>query len=153
VSSTGIRDTYTIKEAAALTGMPASTLRYYQSIGVIAPIRRGSSSGHRVYTTEDLDLLTWISRLSSTGMSVHDIRRYVANGSLGADAAPEQIELLRVQEEQLVIEARSIALRRRYVGLKIDYWRAVQAGDESKAAQLSDEANSLVDDITKTKKR
>ena len=32
------RRTYTIKEAAALTGLPASTLRYYESIGVIPPI-------------------------------------------------------------------------------------------------------------------
>ncbi|MGZ4457133.1 MAG: MerR family DNA-binding transcriptional regulator, partial [Oryzihumus sp.] len=40
---------YTIKEAAALTGLPATTLRYYESIGVIAPVSRGASSGHRVY--------------------------------------------------------------------------------------------------------
>lgn len=43
--------TYSIKEAAALTGLPASTLRYYESIGVIAPISRGASSKHRVSGT------------------------------------------------------------------------------------------------------
>ena len=34
---------YSIREAAALTGLPASTLRYYESIGVIAPVGRGES--------------------------------------------------------------------------------------------------------------
>ena len=34
--------------------MPASTLRYYESIGVIAPIGRGETSKHRVYSDGDL---------------------------------------------------------------------------------------------------
>ena len=49
MSSLVARREYTIKEAAALTGLPASTLRYYESIGVIAPVGRGATSGHRVY--------------------------------------------------------------------------------------------------------
>ncbi|MCU1634047.1 MAG: hypothetical protein JWM61_2699 [Micrococcaceae bacterium] len=153
VSAPTVRKTYTIKEAAALTGLPASTLRYYESIGVITPISRGASSKHRVYTPEDLDLLTWVSCLSATGMSVSDMRRYIGNGALGAAAAPEQIELLKAQQEQLAVEAKSIALRKRYVALKIDYWQAIQDGDESRAAQLSDEARSLADDLKKTKKQ
>ena len=52
-----MQHTYTIKEAAALTGLPASTLRYYESIGVIAPVGRGESSKHRVFTEADLDQL------------------------------------------------------------------------------------------------
>ena len=55
---------YTIKEAATLTGLPASTLRYYESIGVIRPISRGASSKHRVYDEQDLDQL---SRLLARG--------------------------------------------------------------------------------------
>ena len=56
MSARASQHTYTIKEAAALTGLPASTLRYYESIGVIAPISRGASSKHRVYDEDDLDL-------------------------------------------------------------------------------------------------
>jgi DNA-binding transcriptional MerR regulator len=151
VSATSIQHTYSIKEAAALTGLPASTLRYYESIGVITPIRRGASSKHRVYTNEDLDLLTWVSCLSATGMSVADMRRYLANGALGPAAAAEQIELLKAQQERLEDEARSIALRKRYVALKVDYWQAMQDGDGAKAEQLSDEARTLADDLKKTR--
>lgn len=153
VSAPTIRHTYSIKEAAALTGLPASTLRYYESIGVITPIRRGASSKHRVYTNEDLDLLTWVSCLSATGMSVADMRRYLANGALGPAAAPDQIALLKAQQEQLEDEARSIALRKRYVALKIDYWQAVHAGDDASAERLSDEARTLADDLKKTRKQ
>lgn len=137
--------TYSIKEAAALTGLPASTLRYYESIGVIAPISRGASSKHRVYDEGDLDQLMWIACLAATGMSVNDMKQYVANGQLGPSAADEQIKLLAAQEETLAAEAEQIALRQRYVGIKIEYWRAVAARDAVRAEKLSGEARTLAD--------
>ena len=141
------RTTYSIKEAAALTGLPASTLRYYESIGVVPPVARGASSGHRVYDEDDLDQLTWIACLAATGLSVGDMRQYVANGRLGPAAAGEQVVLLRRQEERLAAEAEQLALRRRYVRLKINYWSAVEAGDEARAELRSTEARSLADEL------
>ena len=41
--------TYSIKEVAALVGLPASTLRYYEDVSVIPAIARDPSSGHRIY--------------------------------------------------------------------------------------------------------
>jgi DNA-binding transcriptional MerR regulator len=153
VSSRTAQHTYTIKEAAALTGLPASTLRYYESIGVIAPISRGASSGHRVYDEDDLDQLMWVACLAATGMSVGDMRQYVANGQLGPSAAGEQIELLAAQERRLALEAEHIALRQRYVRLKIDYWHAVQAGDDARVELLSAEARALADDLKRARKQ
>ncbi len=144
---------YTIKEAAALTGLPASTLRYYESIGVIAPISRGASSKHRVYDEDDLDQLMWVACLAATGMSVSDMKRYVANGQLGRSAAREQIELLAGQQRRLALEAEHIALRQRYVALKIDYWHATHAGDDARAELLAGEARKLADDLKRVGKQ
>ena len=138
---------YTIKEAAALTGLPASTLRYYESIGVIAPISRGATSKHRAYDEDDLDRVMWVACLAATGMSVADMRRYVANGPLGPAAAADQIELLSEQARRLAVEAEQVVLRQRYVRLKIDYWRAVQAGDAERTEALAGEARSLADQL------
>ena len=153
MSARTTRHTYTIREAATLTGLPASTLRYYESIGVIAPISRGASSKHRVYDEDDLDQLMWVACLAATGMSVGDMRQYMANGQLGPDAAGGQIELLSAQERRLAQEAEHLALRQRYVRLKIDYWRAVDAGDTARAELLSGEARLLADDLTRARKQ
>ena len=147
------KHSYTIKEAAALTGLPASTLRYYESIGVIAPVSRGESSRHRVYDEDDLDQLTWVACLAATGLSVADMRQYVANGQLGPSAAGEQIELLAAQERRLEREAEHLALRQRYVRLKIDYWTAVRAGDEERAGRLSTRARALADELKQARSR
>lgn len=142
---------YSIKEAAALTGLPASTLRYYEQIGVIAPISRGASSKHRVYDEDDLDQLMWIACLAATGMSVRDMRQYVANGALGPSAAAGQVELLSAQAERLAREAEQVALRQQYVRIKVDYWHAVEAGDEDRAQLLSADARTLADALKDTK--
>ena len=144
--------TYTIKEAATLTGLPASTLRYYETVGVIAPVSRGASSKHRVYDEDDLDQLMWVACLAATGMSVSDMRQYVANGQLGPSAAEEQVELLAEQARRLTFEAEQIALRQRYVRLKIDYWHALRAADEARTQQLSTEARALADELTRARK-
>jgi DNA-binding transcriptional MerR regulator len=152
VSSSIAQREYTIKEAAALTGLPASTLRYYEAIGVIAPVSRGASSGHRVYDEGDLDELMWVACLAATGMSVRDMRAYMAASALGPDAAHGQIELLAAQEQRLAAEAEQIVLRRRYVQIKIDYWRAVESGDAARADLLSGEARSLADELRGARK-
>ncbi len=147
MTATRTQHTYTIKEAAALTGLPASTLRYYESIGVIAPIGRGASSGHRVYDEADLDQVMWVACLAATGMSVADMRQYVANGRLGPQAASQQIGLLAEQQHRLEHEAEQVALRQRYVRIKIDYWKAVEAGDTARSDRLSREARTLADQL------
>jgi DNA-binding transcriptional MerR regulator len=146
-----MQHTYTIKEAAALTGLPASTLRYYESIGVIAPVERGQSSKHRVFTEADLDQLMWVACLAATGMSVNDMRQYVANGQLGPDAAREQVALLTAQHERLTLEAEFVKLRQRYVRLKIDYWQAIEAGDTDRAELFATEARGLADELKRAR--
>ena len=153
MSATTTRHSYTIKEAAALTGLPASTLRYYESIGVIAPVGRGASSKHRVYDEDDLDQIMWVACLAATGLSVRDMREYVANGRLGPSAAGEQIALLKAQQERLVQERKHVALREKYVALKIDYWHAVAAGDAARTALLEREARGLADELKRAKTR
>ena len=151
MSAPTTEQTYTIKEAAALVGLPASTLRYYESIGVITPIERGESSKHRVYTDQDMNMLVGVACLSATGMSVSDMRRYVENGGLGAAAAAEQIALLSERAERLAVEARQIAIRQQYVQLKIEYWQAVAAGDQAGAELIAARAGELAKQLKPAK--
>ena len=77
----------------------------------------------------------------------------MANRGLGPSAAGHQIALLTDQERRLAAEAEHLALRQRYVRLKIDYWHAVDAGDEARSDLLAGEARSLADELTRGKKQ
>ena len=120
---TGSGRTYSIKEVAALVGLPASTLRYYEDVSVIPAIARDPSSGHRIYQEDDLELLTWVSCLSASGMSIADMREYVRSGLGGERDISEFITLLEQQDERLREEAQILELRREFLRTKVSYWR------------------------------
>lgn len=128
--------TYTIMEAAKLSGLPESTLRYYETIGLIHKIKRGESSKQREYTDDDINLVVGVACLSATGMSIQSMRQYLSNRGQGARVAEEQISLLDSQRTRLLEEAHFMQLRQRYVDVKIDYWRAVEAGDDKQAGKI-----------------
>jgi DNA-binding transcriptional MerR regulator len=132
--------TYTIKEASSLTGLPSSTLRYYESIGIIEPIERDASSKQRVYSEEDLGVLDSIACLNAT-----DMKTYISNRNRGAEGANEQIQLLAAQKRHLAAEAKMLEVRQQYVDLKIAYWQAVEEDDTEKVQAIGSQARKLAD--------
>lgn len=134
---------HTIKEASELSGLPESTLRFYETIGIIDPIRRDPSSKHRIYNEDDINLVIGIACLNATGMSIDDMRVYLKNRNHGRSGADNQVALLEAQEKRLTDEARNLKLRQRYVAIKIDYWRAVATSDK-KSIETAKEAAKLI---------
>lgn len=142
---------YTIREAAALIGLPESTLRYYETIGLLDPIARDTSSKHRRYTENDIDMAIGVACLNATGMSIDDMRAYLKNRTLGDETASDQIALLENQLARLVDEARSLHLRQRYIDVKIAYWRAVAEGDSAERAAMGEQAKLIANELRVSK--
>ncbi len=140
MAGTGSGRTYSIKEVAALVGLPPSTLRYYEEVGVIPAIARDPSSGHRIYTEGDLELLTSVACLSAS-----DMREFVRSGLGGDRDISEFISLLEQQDVRLQEEAQIIELRREFLRTKVEYWRAIKSGDALEAERLDTRARELAE--------
>ena len=65
-----------IGEAAARSGLPAKTIRYYEDIGLVAPAR--AANGYRDYGPADLDRLVFLKRARRFGFSIEDCRHLLA---------------------------------------------------------------------------
>lgn len=104
---------HSIREASMISGLPESTLRYYEQIGIIDPIARDPSSGHRVYSDKDIESLTTIACLAATGMPLESMREYLKNRFDGPEGARRQIELLDAQSLRLAAKAEACASSRR----------------------------------------
>jgi DNA-binding transcriptional MerR regulator len=66
---------YRISELAERTGFAASTLRYYEQVGLV-PVDR-ATNGYRTYTDDQLVRLQFIARAKRLGLSLDDIRELV----------------------------------------------------------------------------
>jgi MerR family transcriptional regulator/heat shock protein HspR len=68
--------TFLISVAAELAGMHAQTLRTYDRLGLVSPVR--SSGGGRRYSQHDVDLLREVQRLSQDeGVNLAGIKRII----------------------------------------------------------------------------
>lgn len=134
---------YTISEAAKLSGLTESTLRYYEKINIINPIKRDESSKQRVYTEQDLNTLMAVSCLNATGMPLSDMRIYLQNGSKNNPKTDDQIKLLSDQKLRLNDEFIHLKIRQKYVDIKIAYWQAITNNNMSEAKRLAEQAHDL----------
>lgn len=97
---------YSIKQVSEMSGLPSSTLRYYESIGIIPVISRDSSSKQRVYSEDDLGFIKNVACLYGLGLSITDMRDYLTNMAGATPVhAHNQVALLQRQAETLEEEA------------------------------------------------
>lgn len=93
--------TFSIDQAAQRTGLTAHTLRYYERVGLLEPVGR-AASGHRRYTEDDLGWVTFLTLLRATGMSIRDMKEFIAITRAGDHTVPERLKILSDHREQLV---------------------------------------------------
>jgi len=66
-----------IGELAERTGVPAKTIRYYETIGLVAPATR-DANGYRRYSLRDAAVLGFVQRARSLGFPVKDVAALLA---------------------------------------------------------------------------
>ena len=85
-----------IAEVARAAGLPAKTIRYYEEIGLVRPMR--SANGYRRFRESDLHKLAFLGRARSLGFSIEDCRTLLA---LYEDRSRASADVKRVAEAHL----------------------------------------------------
>lgn len=64
-----------IQQVASVTELSPHTLRYYERIGLLGPVKR-ASSGHRRYSSQDIAWIDFLTRLRTTGMPIQEMQQF-----------------------------------------------------------------------------
>jgi len=65
-----------VRDAAALSGLPSKTIRYYDDIGLVVPDRR--ANGYRDYNDQTVQKLAFIKRARQLGFSIDNCRQLLS---------------------------------------------------------------------------
>jgi MerR family copper efflux transcriptional regulator len=133
----------TIQDVSRRSGLSEPTLRYYEQVGLIGPVRRDPSSRHRRYRPEDLDTLQALACLRAIGVGIEDMRTYQTNRARGHAAAGEQRDLLLRHAERIEAQIETLHTHLDYLRAKAALWDAREGGDGEAEA----EANLRVQDL------
>ena len=122
--------TYTIKDMSELTGLPASTLRYYDKKGLLPNLRRDHNNV-RVFTDEDYRQLRFIECLKRSGLSIKDIRSFIVLSEKGDTALTERREIFTRRRNILRKELADLQEVLSVIEYKCWYYtKACEAGSE-----------------------
>lgn len=122
----------TVKEVAALTGLSAHTLRYYEREGLIDPVGR-ARSGHRRYVEGDVAWIEFLGRLRATGMPIRQMKRF-AELRRGGEGTVRARRLL-LEEHRSEVRRRAAELERD-LGLideKVELYEEMEARDDARS--------------------
>jgi len=95
----------TIGEAAQLSGVPPKTIRYYESIGLVAPAPRGENN-YRSYGDTEVEILRFLNRARGLGFSLKEVHELLA---LYRDRNRSSHDVKRVALERVAQVDRKIA--------------------------------------------
>lgn len=93
-----------IGDVARRSGLPTKTIRYYEEIGLIRPLR--GENGYRAFRESDLHKLAFLGRARALGFSIEDCRTLLG---LYEDGTRESAQVKAVAEEHLTAIDEKIA--------------------------------------------
>lgn len=97
-----------IRLASEASGLPARTIRYYESIALLTPARDGN--GYRDFSAADVHKLQFLARARSLGFTIEDCRALL---NLWEDRQRASADVKRIAAEHVkAIEAKIDELRR-----------------------------------------
>ncbi len=137
----------TIQETSRQTGLSEPTLRYYEEVGLIGPIARDESSGHRRYRESDVDALQALACLRAMGVGIEDMRTYQSNRALGHAAAGDQRDILLRHAERVELEIATLHVHLEYLRRKSALWDARDRGDATDEAAAQLQGNEILPEL------
>lgn len=110
---------YSINQVSEKMDLPPCTLRYYEKEGLLPPIRR-TKGGIRRFSEEDLDWLSLICCLKSTGMPVKQIKKFVDLTRQGGRTLKQRREILIKHKKNVEDHIKAMCTQLEKVTMKID---------------------------------
>lgn len=114
-----MNDIFTIKEISKISGLSVDTIRYYEKIHLLPQAKR-KDNGHRFYSSTDKDIMSLIMCLKKTGMSLNEMKPFLAlsrEGNVQLD--PNLYSLLQSHKEKIEVQIKDMQIILEFINNKL----------------------------------
>ena len=118
---------YSMKEVCRLTGMNYETLKFYCNEGLVPNVKRDANN-YRVFDDRDVAWINSLSCLKNCGMSITEMREYIALCLQGRASIPQRREILVRKRAELLERMAVLQASVDYIDWKQGFYNDVEAG-------------------------
>ena len=118
---------YSMKEACTLTNMTYENLKFYCNEGLVPNVKRDSRN-YRVFDEHDIKWIQSLNCLKSCGMSIAEMKQYLALCMEGEGTIPERKMILAEKKETLLQSITELQKAVAYIDWKQRFYDDVLSG-------------------------
>ena len=118
---------YSMKEACTLTNMTYENLKFYCNEGLVPNVKRDRRN-YRVFDEHDIKWIQSLNCLKSCGMSIAEMKQYLALCMEGEGTIPERKVILAEKKETLLQSIVELQKAVAYIDWKQRFYDDVMSG-------------------------
>ncbi len=118
---------YSMKEACALTNMTYENLKFYCNEGLIPNVKRDNRN-YRVFDEHDIKWIQSLNCLKNCGMSIAEMKEYLALCLEGERSIPERKVILEHKKEALLQSIADLQEAIAFIDWKQNFYDDVLSG-------------------------
>lgn len=118
---------YSMKEACTLTNMTYENLKFYCNEGLVPNVKRDRRN-YRVFDEHDIKWIQSLNCLKSCGMSIAEMKQYLALCMEGEGTIPERKVILAEKKETLLQSITKLQKAVAYIDWKQKFYDDVLSG-------------------------
>lgn len=128
---------YSMKQACQEVGMTYEALKFYCNQGLVPNVKRDKNN-YRVFDERDIQWIKGLTCLKRCGVSLEDMKRYLALCLKGKSTIPERKEILSKQRALLMERMKNLQEDIAYIDWKQSYYDDVLSGKTKYTSNLID---------------
>ena len=144
----------TIKQFALLCGCNPQTLRYYDHVDLLKPVKVDQWSGYRYYDEDQALVFVKIKNLQAAGFAIDEIRRLLDKDTLAiynalADKVAEQEKRLQeIKKIQLSYKAEMDSMKKKLEAMRDEVKKSMEQYDPMEEFNISRETyHEMIDNV------
>jgi len=126
---------YSPGQVSEKTGFSLDTVRYYEKIGLLAPIGR-TAGGRRRFTDTDVQWLLLLRCLRETGMPIAQMLRFVELARAGQHTLTDRLALLEEHDQHIDHQIARLRASQQQIQAKIRHYRTGLASPPANPVHL-----------------